>query len=174
MSTNPARRNVELKARLGSLDQARSIAAQVATERLEDQHQVDTYFDCRQGRLKLREINGRRSELIWYDRPDQAEPKPCRYYRIPLPDPALVKQALEAALGIRAIVEKHREIYLAQNVRIHLDRVAGLGTFLEFEAVLDPETSVEQGRQQVEHLRQTFGIPPSDLLTGSYADEATR
>lgn len=162
--------NVELKARLASLDHARSIAVQLATERLEDQHQVDTYFDCRQGRLKLREINDQRAELIWYDRPDQAEPKPCRYFRIPVPDPAAVKQALEAALGILVVVAKHREIYLADNVRIHLDRVVQWGTFLEFEAVLDPETSVEQGRQQVERLRQRFGISPVDLLTGSYAD----
>ena len=35
------RQNIELKARLASLDDARAVAQPLATERLEDQHQVD-------------------------------------------------------------------------------------------------------------------------------------
>jgi len=163
-------RNVELKARLDSLDRARAIAARIATQRLEDQQQVDTYFVCPHGRLKLREINSQRAELIWYDRPDQTDAKPCHYRRVPVTDPAGLKKTLAAALGIRVVVEKHREIYLFHNVRIHLDRVTGLGTFLEFEAVLGPQTAEEEGRRQVAQLRERFGIPAGDLLTGSYAD----
>ena len=166
------KQNVELKARLADLDQTRRVAERLATERLPDQHQIDTYFVCRQGRLKLREINGQRAELIGYERADQAEPKPCRYHLIPVADPAALKQLLAATLGIRLVVEKHREIYLHHNVRIHLDRVSGLGTFLEFEAVLGPETDAAQGQQQVHFLRAAFGIEASDLLTGSYADLA--
>lgn len=165
-------RNVELKARLASLERARAVAADLATDRLPDQHQVDTYFACRHGRLKLREIAGARTELIWYDRPDQTEPKPCRYLRLAVPDAAALKQALSAALGVRTVVDKDREIYLHHNVRIHLDRVRGLGTFLEFEAVLQPGDEVARGRQQVDWLREQFGISPGDLLTGSYADLA--
>ncbi len=163
-------RNVELKAQLGSLDRARAIAARIATQRLEDQHQVDTYFACRHGRLKLREINGQRAELIWYDRPDQMSSKPCHYRRIPVSDPAGLKDALAAALGIRVVVEKQREIYLFHNVRIHLDQVVGQGTFLEFEAVLGPDVSEAVGHQQVEQLRAQFGLAAGDLVTGSYAD----
>jgi adenylate cyclase, class 2 len=165
-----ALRNVELKARLDSLDGARAIAARIATQRLEDQHQVDTYFACRNGRLKVREINGQRAELIWYDRPDQTDSKPCHYRRIPVADPAGLKAALTAACGIRVVVEKHREIYLFHNVRIHLDRVVGQGTFLEFEAVLGPELSEAVGHQQVEQMRVQFGLTAGDLVTGSYAD----
>ncbi len=169
MTTAP-QHNVELKARLDSRDRVRSIAAQLATERLADQHQIDTYFVCRQGRLKLRDINAQRAELIWYERPDELEAKACRYCRIPVADPAAIKQALQGALGVRVVVEKHREIYLVHNVRIHLDRVTDLGDFLEFEAVLGPEVTEDQGRRQVAQLQTRFGIQAVDLLTGSYAD----
>ena len=50
-------RNIELKARLADLDAARKTAVAIATERLGTQHQVDTYFHCRHGRLKLRQID---------------------------------------------------------------------------------------------------------------------
>lgn len=163
-------RNVELKARIDAGDRMRAIAAQLATERLPDQHQIDTYFVCLHGRLKLREINAQRAELIWYERPDQTESKLCRYCRIPVADPAALKHALQAALGLRVVVEKHREIYLFHNVRIHLDQVTGLGNFLEFEAVLGPEVTEAAGRRQVEQLQARFGIATADLLTGSYAD----
>lgn len=164
--------NIELKARLASLDDARETAQRLATERLPDQHQVDTYFRCNQGRLKLREINGERAELIWYDRPDQTEPKASRYCLVPVEDPAAVKQSLVAALGVRQVVDKHREIHLYHNVRIHLDRVADLGDFLEFEAVLGPDVNADKGHSQVRHLREQFGIADDDLKTGSYADIA--
>ena len=53
-----------------------------------------------------------------------------------MPDAGALKTALVAALGIRGVVHKRREIYLWHNVRIHLDEVAGLGALVEFEAVL--------------------------------------
>ena len=167
------RSNIELKARLASLDEARVIAKQLATDRLPDQHQIDTYFRCDRGRLKLREIKGQRAELIWYDRPDQAEPKPSNYCLLDVGEPAAVKQSLDAALGVKLVVEKHREIHLYHNVRIHLDRVVDLGEFLEFEAVLGPDVSADKGNSQVHYLRGQFGIADDDLRSGSYADIAT-
>ncbi len=169
MTTSPLC-NVELKARIDAGDRVRAVAVQLATARLADQHQIDTYFVCLHGRLKLREIDAQRAELIWYERPDQTAPKPCRYCLIPVDDPAAMKHALQAALGVHVVVEKHREIYLFHNVRIHLDQVTGLGQFLEFEAVLGAEVTEDKGRRQVEQLQAHFGIATADLLTGSYAD----
>ncbi|NLF70666.1 MAG: class IV adenylate cyclase [Candidatus Anammoximicrobium sp.] len=162
--------NIELKARLASLDGARAVARRLATGPSEEQHQVDTYFFCRSGRLKLREITGRRNELIWYERPDQEQAKACRYLVVRVDDAAGLKQALTSAWGIRCIVEKYREIYLYQNVRIHLDRVVDLDAFLEFEAVLGPDADAQTGHAQLAFLRGQFQIADADLLTGSYAD----
>ncbi len=92
-------RNIELKARLVDLDTARKVAAVIATKRLGPQHQIDTYFHCLHGRLKLRQIDGLRAELIWYDRADQKDPKPSDYQLVPLSNPETLKAALAGGAG---------------------------------------------------------------------------
>ncbi|MEZ6114665.1 MAG: hypothetical protein R3C99_27180 [Pirellulaceae bacterium] len=85
--------NVELKSRVDSLDRVREVAARLATEHLGRMLQVDTYFAGCRGRLKLREIKwldansdaantnvpniNVSAQLIWYERPDQADAKPA-------------------------------------------------------------------------------------------------
>jgi len=162
--------NIELKARLADLDAARTTAQAVATKRLGTQHQVDTYFHCRDGRLKLRQIDGLSAQLIWYARADQPGPKASDYRLVPIANPETLKTALTAALGVRGVVEKRREILLVDNVRIHLDEVVGRGFFLEFEAVLGPGVNDAAGRAQLDALANQFGIGPEDLLSGSYGD----
>lgn len=166
--------NVELKARLRSLDAARQVAQSLATDQLPDQHQIDTYFQCRHGRLKLREIAGAPAQLISYQRPDTTAAKPSRYYLIDVPDPAAMFQGLTEALGILARVEKHREIFFYENVRIHLDQVDQLGAFLEFEAVLESEDQIQEGEKIVSWLQDQFAIQSEDLLTSSYSDMLQR
>lgn len=163
-------RNIELKARLRDIEAARKTAATVATGHLATEHQIDTYFHCRQGRLKLREIEGRPAQLIWYLRPDEQGPKASEYLVVPVADAPLLKSALAAALGVSGVVDKRREILLWHNVRIHLDEVAGLGTFVEFEAVLGPGIDDSAGRAQLDELSRRFGLGPDDLLVGSYRE----
>jgi predicted adenylyl cyclase CyaB len=118
----------------------------------------------------LREIDGATAQLVSYERPDQTGPKGSDYTLVPTDEPSLLKAALTTALGVRRVVDKRREIFLADNVRIHLDDVAGLGAFLEFEAVLDERHDDTSGRAQVERLMEAFGITGADLLEGSYGD----
>lgn len=163
-------RNIELKARLTDPQAARQTAEALATKRLGVQAQVDTYFHCPHGRLKLRQIDGLSAELVWYARPDRQGPKASDYRLVPVSNPETLKAALTAALGVQCVVEKRREIFLYQNVRIHLDEVTGLGSFLEFEAVLGPEVDDTAGRAQVDELIQRFAIRQADLVSGSYSD----
>lgn len=163
-------RNIELKARLADLGAARRVAEEIATNRLGVQHQVDTYFHCREGRLKLREIDGLSAQLVWYARPDEHGPKASDYRLVPVSNPQTLKAALSAALGVRGVVEKRREVFLVGNVRIHLDDVVGLGRFLEFEAVLGPAMDPAAGHAQVQDLIGRFAIGPEDLLPGSYGE----
>ena len=162
--------NIELKARLASFDAARPIASSLADRRLPDQHQIDTYFNCRNGRLKLREIVGERAELIAYDRPDELACKASHYYLLPVADAEQCKQALTLTLGLRCVVAKRREIYLHRDVRIHLDRVESLGAFLEFEAVLDEQHGEAAARELLAVLRQRFAITDDALLEQSYGE----
>jgi len=166
-------RNLELKARLGNLDAARTVAQAVATSRLSPQHQIDTYFHCRHGRLKLRQIDGLSAQLVSYARADEPGPKVSDYVLAPVSNPESLKAALTATLGVRCVVEKHREIFLHQNVRIHLDEVKGLGSFLEFEAVLGPGVDDARGQSQLDYLAREFSLTRGDLLSGSYSDMVT-
>jgi adenylate cyclase class IV len=178
--------NIELKARLANLAAARQIAQRLATDYLGIQEQTDTYFHCPQGRLKLREIvdfgdpqsathaaapQAQRvsTQLISYDRADQTDAKESFYQLVDISDPARVRQ-LKLQMGIRAVVVKRREIFLHHNVRIHLDEVSGLGTFLEFEAVLGGKIDEPAGRDQVAQLQKEFGIERAELLSSSYVD----
>lgn len=164
------RRNIEVKIRLDSIAEARRMAEQVATEHLGLQVQVDTYFRCRSGRLKLRLINDESAQLIWYARSDRAQARQSQYYLLDVSEPALARQLLTAAMGITQIVEKRREIFLYQNVRIHLDEVVDLGSFLEFEAVLSASQDPAAGHAQLEWLCRQFAITPDQFLSQSYGD----
>lgn len=166
----PLRRNIELKARLPAIEPARERARSIATATLPAEHQVDTYFAVGNGRLKLREINGTKAVLIWYHRSNDTASRASNYLLIPIAEPAQLKLALAGALGVTGIVEKQREIYLYENVRIHLDQVAGRGTFLEFEAVLSPGCDDATGHAQLERLRRHFEIADGNLISGSYGD----
>lgn len=163
-------RNIELKARLGDLNVAIATAERLCAGGPQIERQTDTYFRCRNGRLKLREIEGRGAQLVWYQRPDRPDAKGSDYLLVPVGDAAALKTALAGALGIRRVVSKLRRIYLHQNVRIHLDEVEGPGSFLEFEAVLGPEIDDAFGRRQLDELQRLFAIPEGDLLSGSYSD----
>jgi len=163
-------RNIELKARLGDLESARRAAHEIATQRGGVQEQVDTYFLCRHGRLKLRQIDNLSAQLVCYARPDRPQPKPSDYQLVPIANPETLKSALTAALGVRCVVRKRREIFLYHNVRIHLDQVAELGPFLEFEAVLGPGVDDAAGQAQLDELTAKFALQPANLVSGSYAD----
>jgi adenylate cyclase class IV len=163
-------RNIELKARYPVLSEAHRIAAALPAQRIADQQQRDTYFHCAHGRLKLREITGQRAELIWYARADEQGPKASQYYVVPVIDPRGLQSALESAWGLRGVVQKHRAIYLYRHVRIHLDEVIGLGSFLEFEAVLDPGLNELASHELLHELQMAFRIAAADLVPVSYGD----
>ena len=163
-------RNLELKARIASLDAAREVALRIATSRLSDQRQTDTYFSCTSGRLKLREIDGAQAQLVWYRRPDGYDVRASDYVLAPAIDGESLKAALAGALSVQCVVAKRREIFLFHNVRIHLDRVEGLGEFLEFEAVLGPDADEATSQQRLHALRAQFRIQDADLVPGSYRE----
>jgi adenylate cyclase, class 2 len=167
-------RNIELKARLTNLTAASQTARRLATSYLGTQHQIDTFFPCANGRLKLREIQSPgqspQAQLIPYARADQPDAKASDYQLVEVSNSAALRQALTTALGVQVVVEKHREIFLYNNVRIHLDEVAGLGVFIEFEAVLGSGTDEASAHTQLDFLRREFGIQPADLVPCAYAD----
>jgi homotetrameric cytidine deaminase len=131
-------------------------------------HQTDTYFMSRRGRLKLRADPDCGSELIAYRRPDGADATESTYVRTPAPES--VVEALAAALGTTLVVSKRRRLFIWEGVRIHLDEVDGLGTFIEFEAVVPDAGDLETAREKVARLRSELGIEDGALVSAGYAD----
>jgi predicted adenylyl cyclase CyaB len=132
--------------------------------------QEDTFFNIPQGRLKLRKFDDTHGELIYYEREDTLEPKESFYLRTATTEPDALVETLGAALGLRGVVRKQRTLYLVGQTRVHLDRVEGLGDFLELEVVLEPEQSLESGVQVAHALMQALGISPDNLIPGAYID----
>lgn len=162
------RRNVELKAT--DPDPSRSLA--MCLELGAEDHgllvQRDTYFRVPAGRLKLREETPGGAQLIQYDRPDAAAARESRYRIAPVDDCEALRAALDAALGTRVVVVKERRLLLWQGVRIHLDRVDGLGTFVELEGVAEDGSDLAAEGERVERLRAALGL--ERLVPESYAD----
>ena len=131
--------------------------------------QEDTYYRASTGRLKLRRIEGRGSELIWYQRPDEQAVRASAYCVVPVADPGAMHQALAGALGC-GVVAKRRRLFLWHNVRIHLDEVRGLGRFIEFEAVIEAGEDEEVSHRRLEKLSGVLGIDAKQTLAPSYSD----
>ncbi len=162
--------NVEIKARCDDPGPIRAVLRERGARFVGEDHQIDTYFNVPRGRLKLRE-GAIEHALIFYERTNQSGPKRSDVwlYR-PEADPAL-KALLTAALGVRIIVDKRREICFIDNVKFHIDRVEGLGAFVEIEAI-DEDGSIgeEALRAQCEAYLRLFRISPEDLVALSYSD----
>src|SRR5687767_10011710 len=164
------RRNMELKARCADLRRAADAAAALGATRVGELRQLDTYFRVASGRLKLRETEGREAELIAYHRPDNVAVRDSDYHVVPVPRPAETKAALAMTLGLRGEVRKRRELWMFHNVRIHLDDVAGLGTFVEFEAVVSPADDEAVSRGRLAWLTEALAIGDEDRIAVSYSD----
>ncbi|HEX2102428.1 MAG TPA: cytidine deaminase [Solirubrobacteraceae bacterium] len=164
------RRNVELKAR--DRDPARSLARAraVGAEDRGELRQRDTYFAAPRGRLKLREQEPGGAELIAYERADEAAARESRYRLAPVADGPALRHALDAALGTTVVVDKRRHLLVWEGVRIHLDRVEGLGAFVELEGVAEPESDLSAEAGRVARLRAELGIADDDLVATGYAD----
>jgi predicted adenylyl cyclase CyaB len=163
-------RNVEIKARVTHADDMRTMLQALTDTPCETLHQEDTFFRVGSGRLKLRMILGDDAELIYYERPDVSGAKESRYLRCKVPNPADMRQALSAALGVEGTVKKERLLYMVGQSRLHLDTVEGLGTFLEIEVVLTEGQTVEEGHRIAAELTDRLKIHTADLVPCAYVD----
>lgn len=162
--------NYEFKARAGNLIELEEKLLQRSPVFKGEDHQKDTYYKVATGRLKLREGNIENA-LIYYEREDSNESKQSDVilYRH-VPDEGL-KAILEKVHGVKIVVHKKRKIYFVNNVKIHLDEVAQLGTFIEVEAIdKDGSIGIEKLKAQCNEFAKFFGVLPGDYMAESYSD----
>ena len=163
-------RNVEIKTRLRDAERTRRIAEELADGPPEVIHQEDTFFRCRNGRLKLRRFSDGTGELIHYQREDSRGPCESVFRKVMVTEPDELAAALEAALGVAGRVEKQRTLLMTGRTRIHLDEVCGLGNYLELEVVLGESETVADGERDARDLMAQLGVARDDLVASAYVD----
>ncbi len=173
--------NLEFKAQCQALDSFYPRLADLNATHHETVHQIDTYFymaaeKCRtkseacEPRFKLREIDGMTEAwLIYYERPNQDASRYSQYQLCKINDPTALKTLLTAAFGIKTIVRKHREVWMFNHTRIHLDRVADLGQFVELETVFQGQAETEAVDEH-QHVKTTLRLDTTEPIAVSYSD----
>jgi len=182
--------NVEIKARCADLDRVRDCLITLGARVVGTDHQIDTYFRVPHGRLKLRE-GEIENNLIFYARSDEAGPKRSDVSLYATQPGSGLKAVLTSALGTLVTVDKRREIYFVdvgdvevpndpsastrvrdlQNVKVHLDTVEGLGSFVEIEAIdRDGTLGPALLEAQCRVLMAKLGVDAATLVAASYSD----
>ena len=163
-------RNIEIKARIESVESLMPRAAALADQGPTEIVQDDTFFPCASGRLKLRAFSATDGQLIFYRRSDEAGLKESFYLISPTSSPDTLREALTLAYGQAGRVRKLRTFFLVGRTRIHLDRVEDLGHFLELEVVMAEDERSTAGVAVAHALLDKLGISPSRLIDGAYVD----
>ncbi|MCE1166044.1 MAG: class IV adenylate cyclase [Bacteroidetes bacterium] len=165
------RKNLEIKTGIKNLASFRKKAAEYSRKAKSSRHfteeQKDIYYNTGKGRLKLRIKNGKDGVLIYYKRSSASGKRVSNYFLSETSSPKELDSMMREMHGVKVIVEKKREIFLADNVRIHLDSVRGLGKYLEFEIIFN---SIKNARRTLDGLIEHFNLDESAFIKGSYSD----
>jgi adenylate cyclase class 2 len=162
--------NVEIKVRLDDRPRVEAELLRLGARDMGVETQLDVFWHVPRGRLKLRLSSRDGATLIAYARNDAAKLRDSRYELARIADAEALRRALDAALEPAGEVRKTRHLYLVDQVRVHLDRVEGLGSFLELEAVVDASHDSEQCFHAAQQLLERFGIAADAHLAGAYLD----
>jgi len=162
--------NYEFKARCNNIETIESMLKELNPLFIGVDHQVDTYFNITNGRLKLREGTIENS-LIHYHRFNNRGMKKSEVTLYQHEPDKNLKEVLTKALGIKTIVDKERKIYFVDNVKFHFDLVNELGAFVEVEAI-DKEGSIGTNKlkEQCHYYIGLFGIKEDQFIAESYSD----
>ncbi|MCB9092363.1 MAG: VOC family protein [Halobacteriovoraceae bacterium] len=162
--------NVEFKARCFDPDKILAQLKDLGADFKGIDHQIDTYFPCPNGRLKLRQGNIENT-LIFYDRQNHSGQKESQIDLTRLGSENSVGNVLSKAYGVKIVIDKKRNISFIDNVKFHVDQVERLGSFVEVEVIdegsnLDPK----ELHEKCSHYAQLLNIRKSDYLDCSYSD----
>jgi len=162
--------NIEVKARLVDRDEIEARLTACKARLVWTRKQRDTFYQTELDWLKLREETPGGAELIAYKRDTSSSlARPNTYERAPIEDVKLWQRLLGRALPVQAVVEKERTLWLYEHTRIHLDRVIGLGEFLELETVVEGITEAE-GRLECARVIELLDLRQEDFIAQPYRD----
>ncbi|KYM97948.1 PREDICTED: uncharacterized protein LOC108777862 [Cyphomyrmex costatus] len=165
-------RNVEIKAVIRDIEHTISKATELSDTAQIEIKQHDTFFKTKEGRLKLRKFKDGTAELILYKRPDVSGPKLSTYDKVLLNSDIVesIGHILTQSNGVLGVVKKTRLLFIVGQTRVHIDKVDGLGNFIELEVVLKEDQDIITGQKIADDLMQALFIKKDDLIAEAYID----
>lgn len=164
---------IEVKARADHLQVKEQLSAMGAVF-AGVQHHCDTYFNApdrdfakTDEALRIRSVDGR-SVMTYKGKKLDTLSKTREEFETPI-DGGITRNIL-LALGFResGIVKKTREVYRYKGMIICLDKVEGIGEFMEVE--IGAESDIEGHRKQIFSFLEKFGIGEEDSIRTSYLE----
>lgn len=160
-------RIVELRARYEDIAAVRKRLLEMGARSLDVFCQVDTYFNVPSGEMGLCVINGGRGLLVY--RPQGQTHSAGEVFLTEVGNPGELAALLKAALGIKCIVHRIREAYSWGDVNIYLDKISGLGGFVELQVKVSEGEEEEKALALLEVLRK-LGISEARLIHEPYSE----
>jgi len=161
-------RNVEVKYRLRDFAAATRTCERIGARHAATLEQRDTYYEVDKGRLKRRECPGRSPEWVQYLRPDDTTARASDYELFS--DVEARRRFEPDRLAVRVVVDKVRELWLTGEVRIHLDRVHGVGECFEIEALVNERQDEAGARRELARILAELAPCLGDAIEQGYAD----
>ena len=168
--------NREIKAYCPDFSPVRQSLTELGATFVEHTDQVDYYYnlaDSPEGnsrrRLKIR-IEKDAPQVIYYEEGQESGGRTSNF-RIWGLNGMQTKEMLDAVLGIRAVVNKQREIWSKDNVIFNLDDVENMGRILEVEIRVGHGFDVEA---QLKEYQELLGPYLGEKIVGSNEDFVNR
>ncbi len=164
-------KNIELKVNIYNISETLKTLKAIKAKHVGVLKQKDIYYNCVSGRLKLREINNKRNELIFYKRPNLNELKISNYQVVDFnsKNNKSLDFLLSTVFGKKNIVNKERDLWIYKNTRIHIDKVKNLGKFLELETVIK-NNDINKAKKEYNELYDKLNLYKFKKHKESYSD----
>jgi len=133
-----------------------------------EQRQSDAHYPLLDGRLVRRERSDGPASWIYYHRKDGQSPAHAN--AAALDEAQAARRWGVGELAPWLTVTKRREHLRFDDLVVHLDRVDGLGRFLEIIVTIAPATDAEIARRRLDRLRTAVGPFLGEQVGCSYAD----
>jgi len=160
-------RNLELKIRIDDYKKTLRKAKEIGAEEYAFLIQKDIYYQTGKGLLKLR-IMPEHSEFIFYNRNEAGGERWSDYHLLKINNEQRPEEFFNRIFDVVAVVEKEREVLMYENTRIHLDKVKGLGEFLELETIVTG--TLDDAKERFDFLVAALNLDETSQIKKSYKD----
>ena len=182
-------RNLEAKFRISGYDTGWRAINRVAGLPREELRQADRYYQPPPKRAILRQVRFIKPvsdfyyEQIYYQRSKRGNLQISEYNRSRIESPVSLSALKGHPVGLLSsystsstvftpelIIAKHREVFLVDKTRIHLDFVKRLGCFIEILRPLRDEEDLGNAQSDFWILTKKIGLSPDNIIDESYID----